>query len=204
MILAPQIDFTAGQVRQLKEFYAEFFDGPAAGQRGEGIGAGDGRGLPEAAGRTDATARAGGAVSLPGAPLDAPIAVLRNVIGKPYTFYLTELRGLEDDLFAQKERVIDPIRRFMAGAQRQIYDDAQRYLEAQEPNFSYAGGDEARRIRAILDDPACCDGNRMTQAKTLLDALRDKVDRQVNEEKTRTAQADRRALGASGGHGRVR
>ena len=60
VILAPQIDFTAAQVRQLKEFYAEFFDGPAAGQRGEGAGPGDGRGLPEAAGRSDATAASGG------------------------------------------------------------------------------------------------------------------------------------------------
>ena len=38
-------------------------------------------------------------------------------------------------------------------------------------------------LRAILDDPACCHGNRMTQAKALLDALRGKVDALVAAER---------------------
>ena len=114
------------------------------------------------------------------ASLAAPIAVLGNVIGKPYAFYLTELRGFEDDLFAQKEQVSDPIRRFMGGAQKQIYEDASLYLRSQEPNFAYVEGDEARQIRVILDDPAAYQGNRMTQVKSLVDALRARVVGQVD------------------------
>ena len=188
VILAPQIDFTAAQVRHLKDFYAEFFDGPAQASEAKALGQETAAAFLKL--QDDLTQLRRQATQYPflGA-LDAPLAVVKNMTGKPYTFYLTELRQSEDDLFAQKERLIDPVRRFMAGAQKQIYDDAHRYLEAQEPNFAYAGSDEAQRIRAILDDPACCDGNRMTQAKTLLDALQGKVAGQVNEEKTRTARA---------------
>jgi hypothetical protein len=187
VILAPQIDFTAAQVRQLKEFHAEFFDGPAGASEPKALGQETAAAFLKL--RDELVQLQGQVAQYPFlAGLAAPIAVLGNVVSKPYAFYLTELRGHEDDLFAQKEQVIDPIRRFMAGAQRQIFDDARRTLAAQEPNFSYAGGDEARRIQAILDDAACCQGNRMTQAKTLLDALREKVDRQVGEEKARAGQ----------------
>ena len=115
--------------------------------------------------------------------LDAPIATLSQAIGKKTDFYLVDLPRTSDTLLDLKERVVDPIRRFMAGNQRQIYDEARSTLEAQEANLAHITGDEAGALRAILDDPACCAGNRMTQAKTLLDALRAKVAARVAEER---------------------
>jgi hypothetical protein len=38
---------------------------------------------------------------------------------------------LEDELLDAKEQVIDPLRRFMGGAQRKIYDEGRDYLKAQ-------------------------------------------------------------------------
>ena len=68
----------------------------------------------------------------------------------------------------------------MGGAQSQIYDDAHRFLRRAgaelEPMLM------ARRsatCKHILDDPRCYQGNRMTEAKTLLDALQMKVDASV-------------------------
>ena len=188
VILAPQIDFTAGQVRQLKEFYAEFFDGPAAASEAKALGQETAAAFVRLRDELGQLQR--GVAQYPFlAGLAAPIAVMGNVIGKPYAFYLTELRGFEDDLFAQKEQVSDPIRRFMGGAQKQIYEDASLYLKAQEPNFSYVEGDEARQIRVILDDPAAYQGNRMAQVKSLVDALRARVAGQVDVEKVNAARA---------------
>ena len=104
-------------------------------------------------------------------------------MGKPYTFYLTDLPAQMESLLDDKEAVVDPIRRFMGGTQREIYADARHYLVVQDANFSYAAGDEAVQLQAILDDPAVYRGNRMQGAKTLLDSIRAQVRAAVAAEK---------------------
>ena len=64
-----------------------------------------------------------------------------------------------------KEGVIDPIRRFMNGPQKNIYDNAQTFVLSQEPNFAYIEGDEAAQVNAGLRDPDCFKGDRMQQMK---------------------------------------
>ena len=97
---------------------------------------------------------------------------LRDFTGQQYAFYLTELYRDEDMLFDLKEQTIDPIRRFMSSTHKDIYDEAYRFLQEQEPNFSYIEGDDDQRLREILDDPECYRGNGMQQARTLIERLR--------------------------------
>ena len=126
--------------------------------------------------------------------LKRPIDDLQPLIGKPYTFYLTELRQQENRLLDLKEGVIDPVRRFMSGSQRTIYDEARDFLLIQEPNLSYVDGGEAQEMRVILVDPACYQGNTMTRLKSLADGLRRQVVARVQQEKERAGLAveDRR------------
>jgi hypothetical protein len=182
VVLEPLVEYSASQVRKLRDFYAEFFDRPpvatearplARDTNAQLIGLADElKRLKQDAGRYPFLAQ-----------LQGPIEALEKVAGKQTDFYLLELPRESDALFDLKEQVIDPIRRFMAGTQRQIYDEARGYLEAQDANLAYVDGSEAGSLRAILEDPACCSGNRMTQAKTLLDALRGKVNTRVGEER---------------------
>jgi hypothetical protein len=116
--------------------------------------------------------------------LAEPAVRVQAVTGKPYAFYLTDLSEHADGLFDAKEKVLDPIRRFMRGSQKQIYGEARRSLAAQEPNLPYVDGSEAQQLQAILDDPACFAGSQMTRAKTLLDALQVKVNACVRLERT--------------------
>jgi hypothetical protein len=121
--------------------------------------------------------------------LAEPLAYLQTLTSKPYPFYLTELRRHEDALFGSKEQLLDPVRRFMSGAQRQIYDEARAFLSAQESNFAYLQDDGARQVQTLLADPACYRGHQMTQVKTLLDALRTSLAELVRQERTRAIQA---------------
>ena len=109
--------------------------------------------------------------------------------GKPTSFYFDELRRHEDDLHDAREDVIAPMRGFMAGAQRRIYDDARRFLEAQEANLSYADGNEARQMRELLRDATCYRGNTMQQVKGLLDELQAKVSAAVAAEREKNLRA---------------
>ena len=58
-----------------------------------------------------------------------------------------------------QDDVLEPVRRFMAGHLKEIYDESRRFLEKQNANFSDLQGDEGEQIRDILADPACFKGN---------------------------------------------
>ncbi|MCP4164415.1 MAG: BREX system P-loop protein BrxC [Chloroflexi bacterium] len=182
VVLNPQIDFTASQVRGLKEFCAEFFDGPLLANEARALGQETEKAFYDLEAELSELQRQLNRYPFLAA-LDEPVQRLQAVTGKPYTFYLTELRAHEDALFEMKEQVLDPVRRFMSGSQKQIYDDAQQFLYGQDANFYYIDGGEAGQIRNILHDPACVRSNRMAQVKSLLHGLQGKVESQLAAEK---------------------
>jgi hypothetical protein len=174
VVLDPQIDFTPGQVRRLKEFYADFFDGPPHANEAKALGQETATAF--LALQQEIAHLHGEVATFPFlSALAEPAARVQAVTGKPYVFYLTDLSEHADSLFDAKEKVLDPLRRFMRGSQKQIYADARRYLVGQEANLPYVDGNEAQQLQDILDDPHCYAGNRMTQAKSLLDGLQAKV-----------------------------
>jgi hypothetical protein len=181
LILDPQLDFTSSQVRALKDFYKDFFDEPSASGEAKVVGQETkdafARSLAELETLTSGTGR------YPfGERLDRAIATLKQVNGKPYAWYLTELLNQEDELLDLKEDIIDPISKFMKGSQREIFDRAYSYLKEQEANFAYIEADEAEQIKTILQNPQCFKGGLMQQAKTLLDTLQQKVSAQIERE----------------------
>ena len=180
LILDPQLDFTSSQVRALKDFYEEFFDEPSALGEAKVVA----RSTGEAFARTIAELES--LTSQGQYPfrekLDRAIATLKQVSGKPYAWYLTELSKQEDELLDLKEDVIDPISKFINGPQREIFDCANSYLKGQEANFAYIEGDRVEQIRTILQDPQCFKGGLMQQVKTLLETLQQKVSAQIERE----------------------
>ena len=183
VILEPQIDFTASQVRQLKEFFEDFFDGPPTSSEAKVLG-------KEAAQKFQdllhsLTPLASQRYQYPFLTiLDQPLASIQAITGKPYTFYLTEFARQTEAFLDLKENILDPVRRFMSGPQKVLFDEARSFLQAQEPNFPYVEGDEAQQIQGILEEPNCFKSNRMQQAKSLVDALRTKIDGKLEKEKT--------------------
>ncbi|MEI8355489.1 MAG: BREX system P-loop protein BrxC, partial [Deltaproteobacteria bacterium] len=115
--------------------------------------------------------------------LDEPIKTIQEITGKPYTYYLTEFSRQADSFLDLKEKTLDPVRRFMSGPQKGLYDESKTFIQAQEPNFPYVEGDEAPQIQSILEDPGCYKNNRMQQAKSLVDSLKARIDAQLDSEK---------------------
>lgn len=178
VVLEPQVEFSNAQVRGLKEFHEDFFDGPPSAGEAKALG--------------KETLAAMQALAHQLAPLLAQTAQypflvslkpvqdkVQNLAAKPYTWYLTELSREEEDLLDMKENVIDPIRKFMSGPQKAIFDEARDFIQTQEANLDDIDGDEAEQIKASLLDAACFKGNRMQQIKTCLDTLQTKVANQL-------------------------
>ena len=116
------------------------------------------------------------------AALSDPITRLREIVGKEYSFYLTALPKQTDELLDMKEDVLDPIMQFMSGSPKSIFDEIRSYLQEQAANFSYVPGDESQQLRDILVDDNCFKSNRMQQAKSLMDSLRERVKNQIEKE----------------------
>lgn len=182
IVLELQVEFTPAQTRKLKEFYSEFFDSQPAGSEGKALGL--------------ETADAFAALKNELAVLEAQSSrypflsaltqvqeEVREVTGKPYAWYVQELGRHEDSLLDLKESILDPVRRFMGGSQKKIYDEARTYLSDQGANFGYGGDDKAGAIRAVLDDSNCLKGNAIQQMRSTLDSLKAEVDARIVAER---------------------
>ena len=197
VVLEPQVEFTASQVRALKEFFEDFFDSPPNANEAKALGKETDiafHGLIQ-----QLTPLVAQAVQYPFLKALTPVLEkLKELIGKPYTWYLTELICQEGALLDMKENIVDPIRRFMSGPQKSIYDNARAFIQEQEHNFSYlvpsrsskAESEEAvtdgaptpTTLKIAMSDPACFKGNHMQQVKGMVDALEGKVQAQVQAE----------------------
>ncbi len=197
VVLEPQVEFTASQVRALKEFFEDFFDAPPRASEAKALGKETGTALQELMHQLNPLAAQASQYPFLNA-LTPVLEKLEELTGKPYTWYLTELTRQEDALLDMKESVIDPVRKFMSGPQKGIFDNARKFVQSQEPNFAYienkvgSGKWEVREgssgditptaLINALSDPECFKGNRMQQVKTQVETLQGKVTAQIDAE----------------------
>jgi len=170
VILEPQIEFTAAQVRRLKDFYSDFFDSPPSASEARALGKETGEAFEIALAKIESLYEQRERYLFL-AMLEEPLELLRGVVGKPYIHFFTELTQQEDRFLALKETRLDPIRRFMSGPNKTIYDEASRFVQQQQPNFTALQSEEPECLQAILADPECYTGNQMRDAKALTDQL---------------------------------
>jgi hypothetical protein len=182
VVLEPQVEFTASQIRALTEFVENFFMPPP-------LGGGDAKSLGTAADNafqelvrqlSRLTADADRYPFLEA--LTPVITELKGLTGKSHAFYLTELPAREAALFEMKDGVIDPILKFMNGPQKAIFDEAREFVARHKPNFDYVGGDEATTIAAALKDREAFKGNTMQQLKPQVEALKEAVTTRIAAE----------------------
>ncbi len=181
IVLEPQVEFTASQVRALKEFFEDFFDAPPPSGEAKTLGKETGTALQELMHQLNPLAAQASQYPFLNA-LTPVLEKLKELIGKPYTWYLTELTHQKDALLDMKESVVDPVRKFMNGPQKAIFDNARKFVQSHEPNFAYINGDETAQVVASLTDPECFKGNHMQQLKLLVETLQEKVTAQTEAE----------------------
>ena len=197
LILEAQEDFTATQVARLKNLYEELSNKP---------GTSDARVLAQETGEflremvkalKENLAKKGEFPFLE--VLQEPLQAVQDAVGKTWTWYITEFVQREDDLLQMRDDLIDPVRAFMSGSQKDIYREARAFLREQKANFSCVTGEEAARMTAILDAPDCFRGNRMQQVRALQEALRTQIEQQREQDrdaaKKRSEELHQKLLG---------
>ncbi|TBY53324.1 BREX system P-loop protein BrxC [Rhizobium leguminosarum bv. viciae] len=182
ILLTPQVEFLPSQIRAAKDLYRELFGQPADGLDARVLGgewAESARKLADELNRLLSDKR--------NYPFLVALEPLRDRIadmtGKPPAWYITEPVKQEDALLNAKEDNLDKIRSFMAGAQKEIYDDVRDFLQSQEANIGYVDAGGGEKLRAALNDPECYKGNAVQSLKADLYALKNKVELDVLKER---------------------
>jgi len=182
IILEPQSDFSASQLRQLKEFFADFFDAPPKSNEAKPLGKETAEAFGILTHELEKICAQKEAYSFL-ADLEPVIHRIRSYQNKPYSFFLTEFQQQTDELLDSKELVLDPIRRFLGGPQREIYDEAKDLLQQQASNLGYIEGDEIDLLRDTLAGESCYKKNHMQRAKEYIDSIKAKISARLSQEK---------------------
>ncbi len=183
LILEPQVEFTASQVRNLKEFYAEFFNSPAKSNDAKALA----RETVDAMIKLELEL-----VELYGQKVQYPflyslepvLSKLKDSSSKNVSWFLTEFARESEALLDSKEQLVDPLVKFMNSPQKAIYDAARQLVSEQEDNFTYVADSEVAPIKALLTDPQAYKGNRLQQIKPQLEAVQLLIANQLAIEKT--------------------
>lgn len=184
LILDPQVEFTPGQVKKLKEFYNDYFDKVAHATEAKALA------------NETKEAFANQKQELERLHVQAErypfLQILTSVIedlaeleGKPYQWFVTELSRDEDKwLDDYKDRIIDPILSFMKGQNKTQLDDATRLLSDHKANLSYVQADELDAIKAAVVDPNIYKGNAIQTLVGNMQSLKAKLDAAIENERT--------------------
>lgn len=190
LVLEPQVEFSASQVRTLKEFFADFFDRPAASNEAKALARETISALKEL--EIELVGLHGQKAQYPFLGALSPVlTTLKDMAGKNPNWFLTDLARAEDALLDTKENTIEPLRRFMGSPQKEIYDQARQLMAEQADNFAYVDAAEVEKVRSMLAETRPWQSNRLQQLKPQMDALQQAIDQQIVEEQ---AQADARLL----------
>ncbi len=187
LVLEPQIEFSASQVRNLKDFFADFFDRPAGSNEARALARETIDAVKEL--EIELAELHGQKAQYPFlSALDGVLATLKEIASKNASWFLTELSRADDALLDTKEQVIDPLRRFMSSAQKAIFDQTRQLVQEQEDNFAYVAATEVEAIKALLTDSKPWQGNRLQQAKPQLETLMQAIANQRASEQQASEQ----------------
>lgn len=196
LVLEPQIEFTASQARALREFYEDFFGEPPAAKEAKAIAKQTSDSLANLAKDIEGRLKVQAAAYPFNDKLASVEASLKQAMGKPYDWYLTEFAKHQEALLAAKESVLEPMRKFMEGPQHEIYDNARKFLEEQKSNLAYVKAQEIELAKSILDSTECYKGSQIQQLKAHMESLQQQVQpvlmAEVQKAKSQLAELQKR------------
>ena len=182
ILLTPQLEFTAAEVRKAKELYEELFSHPSSGTDARSLGAEWIKSVDSMEAEVDGLIRQSDRYQFL-STLEPFHELLRSMKGKPATWYISDAPKRSDDLLDAKEDILDKVKAFMGGAQKGIYDDVRDMLSRQSANIDYVDSAAGAKLGAALEDPGCFKGSSIQNLKSDLFDLKNKVELKILEER---------------------
>jgi hypothetical protein len=118
--------------------------------------------------------------------LEPVIQSIENLGGKYFTYLLNNLADFQYELLTAKGDLLDPIKAFMKGPQRKVYDEAMTFLLEEEANFAEVSTEEIAPLRLMEASAAPFRGTVIPDAKAAVTRVRALIDAKLAEERLRS------------------
>ena len=102
---------------------------------------------------------------------------------KENAWYLNHIPEFEDELLDTKENLLDPVRRFMNGDQRKIYDEVRNIVKGDTSNLAYVEGGELKQLQELIESNKPYTGSLIKDSKQAKDGLVDKLKSTIERER---------------------
>ncbi len=179
----PQETFDASKVNALKRFHQDFFDRTNLGTD------------PRSAGLATVSAFATEKTILKDllaqstrypflSTLDSVAERIGKLADRDYAHVINQLPEFQDPLLDAKQDLLDPVKSFMAGAQRTAYDEAIAYLREEEANFADLPSAAVQPLRDLASSSAPYRGQVLPLARTALTQVRTEIAKRLEAERT--------------------
>jgi len=184
-LLEPQVDYDPRLIKQLMTVYSDYFDESCPAKEAKEVALAFKNKLAQELGWLNQMLMS--KENYPFLKLLEPVEdFVEKLSKKEYTYYLTNVADFEDDLLDNKEKKVDPIKRFWNGEQKKIYDGIRGFFSGNQSNLEYIECEELEVLREVNDHETPFYGNLIRDAKSAKDALTKKVLAQIEEERKHT------------------
>lgn len=110
---------------------------------------------------------------------------LDSFLNHDHEFYINSLPAEMESWFSLKEEQIDPLRNFMRGHKREIYDELLNFTNQKKPDL---GPEQLEKLRGFLEDPRIYADNRLQNARLVLTQFEDDLQEKLAGESQRALE----------------
>ncbi|MCK9225755.1 MAG: BREX system P-loop protein BrxC, partial [Candidatus Muirbacterium halophilum] len=181
IIVIPQIEFTPGQIKILKNFYNDFFNKISVDEPKILVNELKSE-IKTLINQINDWLNQKSTFNF----LDILIPFkqkLESISDKDFNWYFTDFKNYIDELLDLKLDIYDPLANFMNGEQKSIYIETKKFLENQRDNIRYVENAEVSELTEILENKNCFKGNSINKLKTIKSEIENKIKEQINNEK---------------------
>jgi hypothetical protein len=123
-----------------------------------------------------------------------PISRIKLLSEKDHPYFFNALDQYQDNLLDDKDNVLDAIRKFMNGSQKEIFENVLFYLESNNANFNFINQQSIEKLNMVKESPAPYKGNLMQEAKAALEEVKTEVLAQINTERETAIQSIKQTI----------
>jgi predicted transcriptional regulator len=111
------------------------------------------------------------------------ILKVKNVAEKEHPYFFNALDSFKEEMLDDKESFLDPIKKFMGGQQKSIFENVLHFLQSDNANFDYINKNGIVQLQKVKESKAPYKGNLMQEAKQVIDAVKAEVLEKIKQER---------------------
>ncbi|MBW7869163.1 MAG: BREX system P-loop protein BrxC [Brumimicrobium sp.] len=120
--------------------------------------------------------------------------ILTDLSKKNYTVYLENIADYEDELLDEKENHYDPIKAFMNGSNKGVYQNIMLMLNGENANFGYVNDKDFAILKQLREEPKPYKGDTLRLANEAKERISKELLALIKAEKQSTKEAYQKTI----------